>query len=271
MKKSISILGCGWFGMPLAVFLREKGWHVNGSTTSEEKLIQLEQDGIKPYLINIAEDDGFDTDFFNAKVILVNVPPSKLMRNVNNYKPLIKSIERAKVEKVIFISSTSVYKAKDSEVTEDATELIPDGENALLDIERAFQNASFQTVVIRFGGLVGGARYPGRFFKGDKPVNESQQSINLIHLEDCIQMVDRVLELECYPQVLNGVADTHPTKEAFYSLAAELNGTELPTFIKGVEPSKLISNQKAKTLLGIDFIHADLMDMLRNDLLWSRK
>lgn len=32
--KTISILGCGWLGLPLAKKLVENQWIVNGSTTS---------------------------------------------------------------------------------------------------------------------------------------------------------------------------------------------------------------------------------------------
>jgi len=36
--QKVSILGCGWLGKPLAVFLISKGYLVKGSTTSDEKL-----------------------------------------------------------------------------------------------------------------------------------------------------------------------------------------------------------------------------------------
>ena len=39
---SISILGCGWLGKPLAVSFLEDGFSVKGSTTSEEKIDILE-------------------------------------------------------------------------------------------------------------------------------------------------------------------------------------------------------------------------------------
>ena len=49
----ISILGCGWLGLPLAKALLEKGFSVNGSTTSTEKLSILENAGISPFLISL--------------------------------------------------------------------------------------------------------------------------------------------------------------------------------------------------------------------------
>ena len=41
----ISILGCGWLGLPLAKALIENGFSVKGSTTSTDKLTALENAG----------------------------------------------------------------------------------------------------------------------------------------------------------------------------------------------------------------------------------
>ena len=54
--KKISILGCGWLGLPLAKSLIEKGFSIKGSTTSEEKLQVLQNAGIQPFLISIKFD-----------------------------------------------------------------------------------------------------------------------------------------------------------------------------------------------------------------------
>ena len=37
-REKISILGCGWLGLPLAKSLLAKGYKIKGSTTSESKL-----------------------------------------------------------------------------------------------------------------------------------------------------------------------------------------------------------------------------------------
>ena len=52
MKKEISLLGCGWLGIPLASSLVKKGFAVKGSTTSSDKLEILKSEGVIPYLID---------------------------------------------------------------------------------------------------------------------------------------------------------------------------------------------------------------------------
>ena len=37
-KETITILGCGWLGLPLAQTLVKEGYSVKGSTTTEDKL-----------------------------------------------------------------------------------------------------------------------------------------------------------------------------------------------------------------------------------------
>ena len=52
----ISILGCGWLGVPLAKALIGNGFSVKGSTTSTGKLLPLENIGIASFLIELKED-----------------------------------------------------------------------------------------------------------------------------------------------------------------------------------------------------------------------
>ena len=61
----ISILGCGWLGLPLAKKLIEKKYSVNGSTTSEKKLSILKDAGINPFLVTLDSESVSEsiTDF----------------------------------------------------------------------------------------------------------------------------------------------------------------------------------------------------------------
>ena len=71
----ISILGCGWLGLPLAKTLLENDFSVKGSTTSNDKLSMLKNSGIQPYLISVTEDEivGNLTDFLeNSKILIID-------------------------------------------------------------------------------------------------------------------------------------------------------------------------------------------------------
>jgi len=47
----ISILGCGWLGLPLAKALLSNGFSVKGSITSTSKQSNLEMQGVLPFLM----------------------------------------------------------------------------------------------------------------------------------------------------------------------------------------------------------------------------
>ena len=114
--KQISILGCGWLGLPLAKSLLEKGFLIKGSTTTLEKISILENVGIQAYQIEVGEIEikGEINSFLeNSEILIIDIPPK--LRNVSSenfvkkIQNLIPFIEKASIEKVIFISSTSVY------------------------------------------------------------------------------------------------------------------------------------------------------------------
>ena len=54
MKKTVSVLGCGWLGKSIAVNLLKNGFLVKGSTTTIEKLDELKKLNITPFLIDIS-------------------------------------------------------------------------------------------------------------------------------------------------------------------------------------------------------------------------
>lgn len=269
MKKTVSVLGCGWLGLPLATHLTQNGWQVKGSTTSDSKLKLLKEKEIDPYLIDLTKEADLPKDFFDSDYQVLNIPPSKLMRKTESYQPLIECLSEVISSKVVFISSTSVYKENNGIVNEDNTDAIIKSENTLLDIERMFQKAIPEITILRFGGLVGGVRYPSRFFTPDTRLDGYNQPVNLIHLDDCIQIIDRILTKDIFGEVFNGVADTHPDRKTFYTKAARLKGQEPPSFSDRSLSYKIVSNQKVKDVLGIKFMHPDLLSMLEDVDLWS--
>ena len=136
----ISILGCGWLGLPLAQTLLGRGYIVKGSTTQEEKLATLEERGITPYLIRFSPqiNDDYQADFFDSEVLIVNIPPKRNEEVIEVYPrqiaSLLRAIERSPMKKVLFVSSTSVYPNVNRLVQEsDTSENVKASGRALLD------------------------------------------------------------------------------------------------------------------------------------------
>ena len=251
----ISILGCGWLGLPLAKALLVKGFSVNGSTTSQEKLSILQNAGINPFLIQLDSKSvsGTIETFLQESTILVLDIPPKLRGNsgedfVGKIQNLIPFIEKSSVENVLFISSTSVYGEKNDSVTEE-TSLNPDTEGGrqLVIVESLLQkNENFKTTILRFGGLIGEDRNPVKFLAGRENIENPDAPINLIHQEDCIGIILKIIEEESWNETFNAVSPFHPSREQYYTqkalelnLAAPKFSHEKPSFGKTIESTKV--------------------------------
>jgi len=273
-REKIAILGCGWLGLPLAKSLLSKDYEVKGSTTSESKLEVLKNAEISPFQIQLDEHQiiGNIEDFLKeTDVLVIDIPPglrketstSNEMTFVNKIKTLIPFIEKSDIQKVIFVSSTSVY--GDSfpivEITEE-TKPNPDTESGkqLVIAETILQsNPHFKTMVIRFGGLLGEDRHPVKFLAGRTNVENPNAPVNMIQREDCIGVIEEILKQVQnnnweWNQSFNAVAPQHPTRKAYYHKKADILNLPLPTFVEDSESKgKIISSVKVETILGYSF------------------
>ena len=266
---TISILGCGWLGVPLARHLLENGFTVKGSVTSTEKFDLLQNAGIQPYKIvlneKLAEVD--DSTFFDCDVLIISMPPRRIP-DIENVFPaqitgLIPLILKSDIQKVIFISSTSVY-PENLQTASESDELLPDKSSgkALVIAENLFKSRTdFKTTIIRFGGLIGADRNPAHFLlkSGQTVLNTP---VNLIHQDDCIGIINAIIEQGLWGETLNACCPEHPLKKDFYGKAAQISGLPEPSISNGPEAFKIIDSSKLIRLLNYQFKYQSPMDYL---------
>lgn len=279
--KQISILGCGWLGLPLAKALLTNGFSVKGSTTTESKLSILKSLGINPFLVSLDSKNitGAIEDFLAGSVTLViDIPPQLRGKNsdsstandpsaslrmvfVEKIKTLIPHIEKSTIENVLFVSSTSVYGKIDGTITEETLPK-PDTESGkqLLEVEMLLQNnPNFKTTILRFGGLIGEDRNPAKFLAGKQNLENPETPINFIHQEDCIGIILKIITTDSWNEIYNGVSPFHPTRETYYTQKANELTLPLPQFDYS-KPSiqKLILGDKVADVLGYAFLKNNL-------------
>jgi nucleoside-diphosphate-sugar epimerase len=259
LKPTISILGCGWLGQPLAKHLLTKGYSIKGSTTSKGKMDQLGSSGISPFLIELESLNSNISEFLEAEILIVNIPS----KNSKSFENLIVEIEKSSVKKVLFISSTSVYEPSAEMITENSALMTSN----LVNIENLFlRNSYFSTTIIRFAGLMGYMRNPGRFFPAGKSIKNPDGFVNMIHRDDCIAIITDIIERGIWNETFNACSDQHPTRREFYSKAALEIGLPIPHFIENSPNSfKIISNKKIKSYLNYTFIYPDIMNALQGE------
>jgi nucleoside-diphosphate-sugar epimerase len=252
----ISILGCGWYGRALAIELIKKGIVVKGSTTSVEKMEQLKAAGINAHLINLSpENEIIDEDFFKCDVLWISIPPKaragKGQEYITQIKEAVSIIKEQDIKQVVLISSTGVY-GDDNAVLTELNEPNPDSESGkiMLEAENILRHETgFTTTIIRFAGLIGPGRNPGRFFAGKTGIVNGDAPVNLIHLTDCLGLSCAIIEKQAFGNVYNAIAPQHPSRTEFYAKAAERSGLERPQFISEKKSWKIIDSVNVPRLL----------------------
>jgi nucleoside-diphosphate-sugar epimerase len=259
-NKTISILGCGWLGTPLAEYFIKTGYHIRGSTTSVDRINELSSKGIEPFIVDINKTDSISKQFLNSKYFIASITS----KSAEGFKNLIKAIEKSTIQNIIFVSATSVYKKSNRVITEDMTSELID--SPLLEIEKLFlQNSSFTTTILRFAGLFGYERKPGNFFRPGKFLSDPEAYVNLIHRDDCIRIIEQVIVQDAWNEIFNCCVATHPTKREFYTKAATDIGRSPPEFSdSGRSDYKIINNEKLKKRLNYTFKYNDLMKLPEN-------
>ena len=254
MSKIIGVLGCGWLGLPLAVSLVKKGYKVRGTSTSEIKLSHINSLGIEAFLISLGTEsiEGPIAEFLHdLDILIVNVPPAMRSNPQSSYLDkmvrLNKAISEAGLKHLVFVSSTSVYGNREGEVTEE-TEVMPVSKSArqlVQSEELFFRNPDMKSTIVRFGGLIGPDRHPVKQLSGKSDLTNGDDAVNLIHLDDCIQMIVAIIENGWWDEIFNGVYPDHPSKAEYYDTEALKRGLEPPSYkgLSGVRKGKIIESR----------------------------
>lgn len=261
MNKTVSIAGLGWLGQPLANRLAMLGFTVKGSVTSVEKATLFQKKGFDAFPLEITESgvqgevNAFlkDTDY-----LIIMIPPG-LRRNsgadyVLKMIHFLETIKEAAVRKVILVSSTSVYDDLQGNVTEkDLPNPQTIAGKQLRQVEQLFINSEeLQTTVVRFGGLLGGSRQPAKYLAGRKDLADGNAPVNLIHRDDCINILVAILKQDALGTIFNAVNPHHPKKADYYISKVKELGLEPPTFAENSsnEVYKKVDSENLKLILG---------------------
>ena len=255
-NQKISILGCGWFGFAFAIELIERGYSVKGSTTSPKKIDVLSKAGIDPFLIDFsAEGKHNSQEFFDADVLFICIPPKRNSLELGDYPKKIESIILSTKDKtqIVLISSTSVY-GDQGKIVDEESETHPETASgkvvlAAEQILKSLRPSSF--TIIRFAGLIGPDRNPGRFFAGRKDIPNGLAPVNMIYQKDAVAIACAIVEEKAFCKIYNACAANHPTKIDFYTRAALSLGLEKPIFLKEKTSFKIVISKNVPKFLNV--------------------
>ena len=269
--KNISILGCGWLGMPLAEHLMQRDYQVKGSTTTPEKLPVMREKGIQAFQLNLLPKPEGDhiREFLDTDVLIICIPPKVRGGMAESFHPaqikeLLEEIDKSSVSKIIYISSTSVYPSVRQQVLEeDAEGYDPVSRSLMLAEEQLRSHASIETTILRCGGLMGYDRIPGKYFAGKTGLTSAKVPVNYIHRDDVIQIITDVIRQGKWEQTYNLVAPIHPPRKRVYEQNAKDYGFTAPTFADNPTPDfKIVCSYKLMSELDYKFKYPNPLHFL---------
>lgn len=163
--KKVAIVGLGWLGMPLAMSLAAKGWHVTGSKTTADGVEAARMCGIDGVELRLEPELVCDTDdldtLMNVDALVITLPARRSGPGESFYlqamQEIVDSALAHDVPRIIFTSSTSVYGDVEG-VVKETTERRPvtASGKVLKELEDWLHNLpGTQVDILRLAGLVG--------------------------------------------------------------------------------------------------------------------
>ena len=241
MMSRISIVGCGWLGLPLAKRLIEEGHDVKGSTTRIERIVELQAVGVKAFQLKAEKGiwlgDGL-SDFLTCDILIIAIPPGTKRNPESSHAEEVQTLMQVvsdfkiSIEKIVYISSTSVYKNDNQVMIESDVVTEADAENKVLfRAEKHIQSSSVKNkVILRLGGLTGYDRMLARFFAGKSELVGGNEPVNLVHRDDVISVILFLIKNEFGDIVLNVCSPVHPTRKDFYTQLSDRFHLDKPVF-----------------------------------------
>lgn len=269
----VSICGCGWLGLPLAIALKAKNIEVWGSKTTIEGVEQLKEYKINSCLILLPLTEKCANSikpFLHTDVLIIAIPPRRKTldskAHIENIMSLSHYAKMAGCQRVIFISTTSVYDQLQGNVTE-TTIVDPSSDSGILHLklEQMLRKQWQQKLtVLRLSGLIGPQRHPIKFLAGRKNVTLGKQPVNLVHLNDCIMAIEAIILRQPSMPIMHLAASSHPSRCEYYTKMAQITNLSVPEFIDSSEGeyNKKIDASLTLKALGISLQYDDLLSYI---------
>jgi nucleoside-diphosphate-sugar epimerase len=241
------IIGCGYLGKRVASRFMTAGWKVSALTRSQSNAENFLSQGISPCVGDVLEPATLAT-LPSADVLIYAVGYDRQSKAsmqdvyVQGLANVIQAIG-SRVQRVIYISSTSVYSQNDEEVITAESATTPKRENGKICLAaeqhlQAHQSQhdpanSYQASILRLAGIYGPDRTLSRIeqFHHRIPMqSEPEGWLNLIHVDDAADVIWRVTNHN-HSQPVYLVSDNEPVKRRdYYTTLAQLADAPPPTF-----------------------------------------
>jgi nucleoside-diphosphate-sugar epimerase len=267
------VVGCGYLGSRVARAWVARGDLVHVVTRSGERAEQLRSLGMVPLVGDVTRPRTLPA-LPAVQTLLWAVGYDRTAGMdihqvyVDGVRNLL-SVLLQDVARIVYISSTGVFGQTNGEWVDEFSPCRPRraGGEACLCAEQLWLNSrwSDRLVILRLAGIYGPQRLPRvRQLRAAQPLSACpDEMLNLIHVDDAAEVVERVAEASMDLPRTFIVADTQPvTRREFYQELASRLGTPPPTFDPSAAGAsrggrggghKRVSSRRLREELGVQF------------------
>lgn len=274
--KRIAIIGAGWLGLPLAKHLQQLGHWVCASKTTSTGAQELQELGIHSFVCDLDAPQDLDKILvqFQIDTVIGSFPPGfrrgKGDEYIEHWEALANQARQANVEKLVMISSTTVYPERAADLSEnDASMALCENSDEfsvnakrMLRAEQSVIDSGLDYAIVRCSGLIGPLRNPARFAAKLKQVSRLAPA-NMLHLTDAIGATTFATE-HLTKEIVNATTPNTVSKAEFYRSALNVAGSsdKLPPVVD--IPDKRVLSDKLINA-GYQFHYSHTLEALKND------
>lgn len=272
--KTITVIGGGWLGRPLSHYLDSVGHQTYVSKTSDQGVESLNQEGLNAFKcdLNDAIDDLVATLRLQTPDVVVGCFPPGFRSGggaqyAEQWKKLVTACQLVHVDKILMVSSTTVYPNVAKPMVEEQAALslaennphFSDKARVMLQAEQYVKDSGLNFAIVRCSGLVGPDRHPSRFAAKLKQVSDLAPA-NMLHLTDAIGAVSFVVNLE-QSCVVNATTPNTVSKAEFYqaALTSAASSESMPPIVH-IADKKILADTLIS--LGYRFHHQHTLELV---------
>lgn len=253
--KTLSILGAGWLGLELA-HTRKDDYAIKLAARNEEAQQMHTDLGFESYVLTEDMYDNLDA-LLSCEYLFINYPPSKF----NDYLHFIKRLSQhpafSTIEKVFFVSSSSVY-SKNPGIYNENSEISSSSNPLYYEAEKSLHGKVH--IIFRCSGLMGAGRIAGKYYS-NKSVTDGKSRVNHVHRIDAIRAIIFAMD-HSLEGIFNLCAPLHPTKEELYRYQCEQCQLVAPFFIDSAESKQRIIEGSKLEDLGFEYLYKNPMEFM---------
>lgn len=281
MNNKLVICGYGWLGRYLGKAMSATHTII-ATTRSKEKALKISDKHIKGLVFSLGDDTTTLCEALGNATLVLNIPPGRRNTQLDDFTDnmltLIDNAVAARVARIIFISTTSVYGDNRTDVLNEHASTQPETASAkahvaieqhLLDLKT---NDKVDVKIVRLAGLTGPDRHPVNSLSG-RSLNAGNKRINLVHVNDVVAALKTLIFADSSKNNSSKTDSTdlyhlcslqHPKRGDYYTQAAQKKGIAAPTFSDSdlAPTGKVIDAKASWALLGILPDYANPDDMI---------